>query len=471
MNTEEQFDFTYILNTISKWILLILFFGIVGLSLAIFYVYTAPLKYESNTDLYIEPQVTSSTVNYEGILTNRSMVKTYKQIMQSRKIVDKVIENLSINYTYDEVLNFMTISSINDTEMIRISVTTQSSALSSNIANEVSAIFIETIEEDLGITNIAVIDEAINTNTPVELSMTKMSIIGLGLGLVLGMLLAFLIESMDNKVKNHDDVKKYLKVKTLGVIPDYAIDFENVDKKKRKKYVKPTLGLDLKIIKDPNSVASESIRMLRTNLNFLDLKVINLLSTVPSEGKTEVLSNLALSFAMLDKKVLVIDCDLRKPKIHKNFGLFRKDGISDIVLSRGSRNYREVVQTFEDKETKVRIDVLTAGSKISNPSELINSKNFAKVVEEVRDDYDLVLIDCPPISSMTDGVLISHLSDGTVYVIESDRTDYQVINNCIEDLKANKAFVLGTVLTKVNIKRQKKMYGYKYDYYYSNYNG
>ena len=471
MNTEEQFDFNYIINTIQKWFLLILFFGIVGLSLAIFYVYTAPLKYESYTTLYVEPQVNSSVVTYEGILTNQSMVKIYKQIIQSRKIIEKVITNLDIKYSYDELLDFISVSSVSDTEMIKINVVTKSAKLSSNIANEISLIFIETIKEDLGITNIAVIDGAIISDVPVELSMTKMSIIGLGLGFVIGLLLAFLIESMDNKIKNHDDVKKYLKIKTLGVIPDYSIDYENIDKKHKKKYIKPKFGIDLKIIKDPNSVVSESIRMLRTNLNFLDLKVVNLLSTVPSEGKTEVLSNLAISFAMLDKRVLVVDCDLRKPKIHKNFGLFRKDGISDIVLSRGTRYYKDAVQTFEDKETKIRIDVLTAGSKISNPSELINSKNFAKVIEDMKNDYDLILIDCPPISAMTDGVLISQLSDGTVYVIESDRTDYQVIGNCIEELKSNNAFVLGAVLTKVNVRRQKKMYGYKYDYYYSNYNG
>lgn len=471
MNAEEQFDFSYIINTIEKWFLLILFFGIVGLSLAIFYVYTAPLKFESDTTLYIEPQVNSSVVTYEGILTNQSMVKTYKQIIQSRKIINKVIEDLDIKYSYKEMLEFISVSSVNDTEMIKINVITSSAKLSANIANEISLIFIENIKEDLGITNLAVIDEAIINNEPVVLSMVKISIIGLGLGFILGLLLAFLIESMDNKIKNHDDVKKYLKIKTLGVIPDYAIDFENMDKKHKKKYVKPKFGVDLKIIKDPNSVASESIRMLRTNLNFLDLKVLNFISTVPSEGKTEVLSNLAISFAMLDKRVLIVDCDLRKPKIHKNFGLFRKDGISDIVLSRGTRYYKDAVQTFEDKETKINIDVLTAGSKISNPSELINSKNFAKVINDMKEDYDLILIDCPPISSMTDGVLISHLSDGTVYVIESDRTDYQVISNCIEELKSTKSFVLGAVLTKVNIKRQKKMYGYKYDYYYSNYNG
>ena len=91
------------------------------------------------------------------------------------------------------------------------------------------------------------------------------------------------------------------------------------------------------------------------------------------------------------------------------------------------------------------------------------------MLDELKKHYDLIFIDCSPISSMTDGVLVSKLSDGTVYVIESERTDYPVIQSCIEELKGNNVTILGAVLTKVNVKRQKKLYGYKYDYYYSNY--
>ena len=91
------------------------------------------------------------------------------------------------------------------------------------------------------------------------------------------------------------------------------------------------------------------------------------------------------------------------------------------------------------------------------------------MLEELKKHYDLIFIDCSPISCMTDGVLVSKLADGTVYVVESERTDYKVIQSCMDELKDNRVTVLGAVLTKVNVKRQKKLYGYKYDYYYSNY--
>lgn len=459
---EEELNVNYLFDVLKKWFLLILLCTLIGLGGAIFYGYSSPIIYESSTTLYVEPQVNSSIVDYEGILTNSKMIKTYKQILKSRKITEKVINNLKLNITYEKLLDMVTINTVSDTEMLSISVRSEYYQQAPIIANEIAAVFIEQMKEDMGIENIVVVDEAIENLTPVEPNMIKLSILGLAAGILVGCAFAFLLDSMDNKIKNHDDVKKYLKIKTIGMIPNY-----NVITEQKKKLNSINSTTNIKILDEPNNIASESIRMLRTNLNFMDLKVINAVSTVPSEGKTEVLTNLALSFALLEKKVILIDCDLRKPKVHKNFGLCRGIGVSDIVLSKNTIDYREAIQTF--KKNNVSIDILAAGSKVSNPSELINSKSFANLVDKLKQDYDLVLIDCPPISSMTDGMLVSYLSDGTIYVIESERTDYQVIRSCIEELKANKAFILGAVLTKVNIKSQKKLYGYKYDYYYASY--
>lgn len=459
---EEELNVNYLFDVLKKWFLLILLCTLIGLGGAIFYGYSSPIIYESSTTLYVEPQVNSSIVDYEGILTNSKMIKTYKQILKSRKITEKVINNLKLNISYENLLNMTTINTVSDTEMLSISVRSEYYQQAPIIANEIAAVFIEQMKEDMGIENIVVVDKAIENLTPVEPNMIKLSILGLAAGILVGCAFTFLLDSMDNKIKNHDDVKKYLKIKTIGMIPNY-----NVITEQKKKLNSINSATNIKILDEPNNIASESIRMLRTNLNFMDLKVINAVSTVPSEGKTEVLTNLALSFALLEKKVILIDCDLRKPKVHKNFGLCRGIGVSDIVLSKNTIDYREAIQTF--KKNNVSIDILAAGSKVSNPSELINSKSFANLVDKLKQDYDLVLIDCPPISSMTDGMLVSYLSDGTIYVIESERTDYQVIRSCIDELKANKAFILGAVLTKVNIKSQKKLYGYKYDYYYASY--
>ena len=466
MNNEKELDVSYILHTIGHWFLLILLFVIIGGGTAIFYNYGAPIKYQSNTTLYVEPGVNANEVNYQGILTNQRMVQTYAEIIKSRTVINKVIKELNMDVTYKEFTENLTVNVSTDTQMITIYFKDTDKNLARDVANTLANIFIEDVKEKLNVTNISVIDEAIIAKNPVEPKIILNIAIGIAAGAAVGLMLAFLLESMDNKIKTHEDVKKYLKIKTLGVVPHNSIDNEVNGKKK--KYVKPVGGVNIRMITDPTSVISESIRMIRTNLNFSDLKVINVTSTVPSEGKSEVITNLAVSFAMLDKKVLIVDCDLRKPKVHRNFGLIRNQGVSDVVLSKGNLDYRQVVQTYT--QNRVSIDVLTAGSKISNPSELINSVHFSNLIKKLKNDYDLVLIDCPPISNMTDGVLVSKLADGTVYVIESDKTDYQVISDCIEELKNNKVFILGAILTKVDVKKEKKLYGYKYDYYYSNYN-
>lgn len=465
---EKEFDFSYIFGTIFKWLLLILFFAVLGLGAAMFYNYSAPIKYESKTTLYVQPKVSAGDVDYEGILSNQKMVKTYKQIIQSRKILNKVKRNLNLDIKYKDLIKDLEVTSVDDTEIIEIAIKAETPKLAKDIANNIATVFISEVKDTMDVNNIQIVDRAILNKEPVLPRETLNSAIGLVLGTIIGIALAFLIEANNHKIKNHDDVKKYLNVKTLGVVPHNSIDYENRGKK-NKKYVLPQNKVYLKIINEPNSVISESIRMIRTNLNFMDLKVVNITSTVPSEGKTETLTNTAVSFAMLGKRVLVMDCDLRKPKVHRSFGLSRKEGITDVILSRGTKSYKEVVQTFNTGVHDIKIDLLAAGSKISNPSELVNSKRFSALIEEVKRDYDLVLIDCPPISVMADGVIVSKLCDGTIYVIEADRTDYQVINSCIEQLKNNKAFVLGTILTKVNVKQQKKLYGYKYNYYYSDY--
>jgi Mrp family chromosome partitioning ATPase len=210
-------------------------------------------------------------------------------------------------------------------------------------------------------------------------------VIGLAGGMMVGLLLVFLFEASDKKITTHEDIKKYLNVKTLGIIPLNSID-DKIRSKKGKEYVKPAEGntLNIKILSDPNSLVSESVRMIRTNLDFADLKLINVTSTMPSEGKSEFITNLASSFALLDKKVLVVDCDLRKPKVHRNFGLQRGKGLSNILLSKGDVYYKNVIQGFVSN--KVRIDVLTAGAQVSNPSELINSKAFEELLKELKEE-------------------------------------------------------------------------------------
>ena len=219
----------------------------------------------------------------------------------------------------------------------------------------------------------------------------------------------------------------------------------------------------------------EIIRKLETNektgltQNQVEQKQKDIGKNVIIEGKSETIVNVATSFAMIGKKVLLIDCDLRKPKVHKNFNLNRAMGLTDILVYDRVSEYQKIIQSFKIINTKYKVDILSAGSKVSNPSELLSSKTFNDLIEEVKKEYDLILVDCPPVSLMTDAVIVSKVADGTVYVIEYDRINSSAIASGIDQLKDINANVLGGIITKVNINKQKKLYGNKYEYYYNNY--
>jgi len=218
---------------------------------------------------------------------------------------------------------------------------------------------------------------------------------------------------------------------------------------------------DYKVITniDPHSVASEQYRKLRTSIDFSSsnnkMQVINLTSTFPGEGKTVTCLNLATVYAQTKKKVLVIDMDLRKPKIHKVFNLSNKGGVSDYVMN------NHTISKSIDK-IDVNLDLLVAGEKVPFPSEVLVSDKIKEMMEEIRTIYDIVLINCPPMTAAADASIISNFCDGTLFVVGSRKTNREVAKSVLKDLKNTGANVIGGVLTRV----QKRDSSYGMDYYY-----
>ena len=210
---------------------------------------------------------------------------------------------------------------------------------------------------------------------------------------------------------------------------------------------------------DPHSVVSEQYRKLRTSIDFSSfnkkLKVINLTSAFPGEGKTVTALNLATVYAQTKKKVLIIDMDLRKPKIHRAFKLPNKGGVSDYVM-----NDHSIINNID--HITDNLDVLVSGGKVPFPAEVLISKKIKEMMEEIRMIYDIVLIDCPPMTAVADAAIISNFCDGTVFVTSSRKTHRDVAKESIKELKLSGANIIGGVLTRV----QKRDTYYGMDYYY-----
>lgn len=213
-------------------------------------------------------------------------------------------------------------------------------------------------------------------------------------------------------------------------------------------------------LRDPKSPVSEAYRAIRTNIEFSnldgDIKVICITSSMKNEGKSTVIANLAVTFQRLDKKVLLIDGDLRNPSLHKMFNIENDKGLTNILLRKNK--FEECIKTEEN------LHILTGGYIPSNPSEVLSSKLMKDFIDGLRDKYDYIFVDAPPIGIVTDAGIISSYSDGVVFVVESNRADSKIVKNAKERLDQINANILGVIVNKLDVKSSE--YGY-YDYYYA----
>ena len=213
----------------------------------------------------------------------------------------------------------------------------------------------------------------------------------------------------------------------------------------------------------PKSPISEAYRMLRTNISFSsidkELKSIIITSASPSEGKSTTIANLAMTMVQAGKRVLIIDTDLRKPKVHKNFELPNMTGVTNVIAEH--RDYRECIQAVGVDN----LDILTAGPIPPNPSELLGSKKMDEFISVVTGDYDVVLFDAPPVGSVTDAAILSTKVDGVILVISSGATDIKIAQRAKELLEKVSANILGVVLNKISKQTAGNYYYYYYSYY------
>lgn len=214
----------------------------------------------------------------------------------------------------------------------------------------------------------------------------------------------------------------------------------------------------------------EVYRQLRTNIEYSsfnkDIQMICVTSSNPAEGKSSVASNLATVAIAKYERVLLIDCDLRKPVQHKIFKVSNKLGISNLMKDKSEVDLEigGYFQKFKDNSTDGKLYVLTSGKSVPNPQEMLASERFKELIEKFREMFDYIIIDCPPLNAVADAIPVSSIVDGTLFVVSAMDTDKREAKNALTMLQRNGANVLGCVLTKVDITSK------SYYSYYGNYN-
>ncbi|OBZ11235.1 MULTISPECIES: CpsD/CapB family tyrosine-protein kinase [Bacillales] len=211
---------------------------------------------------------------------------------------------------------------------------------------------------------------------------------------------------------------------------------------------------------NPRSPISESYRALRTNIEFSSidekLQVLMVSSAGPGEGKSTTITNLAVTFAQSEKKVVLIDADLRKPTAHHTFSISNRWGLSSVISQQCS--LEEVLQVTDIPN----LDVITSGAIPPNPAEMMNSKRMTAIIAQLRGMYDIILIDTPPLLAVTDAQIVATKSDGVILVVDQGKVKREIAGKAVKNLESVNARILGVVLNNVKRRANEESYYYYY---------
>jgi len=320
--------------------------------------------------------------------------------------------------------------------------------------------------------NISVADYAIPDNSPVSPRRLSTVMAALILSTLFGMGLALFLEYLDDTITSTDEVESYLQLPALAAIPT----MEAIPKRKLLLVGDNGVAQDdrakseLLIYADSRSSLAEAYRQLRTSVLLSTAghapKSLLVTSSLPSEGKTTTATNTAISLAQTGARVLIIDADMRRPRVHSVFGLHNKAGLSSVLSSELTE--KDVLDAIQFDE-KTNLSVLTSGPIPPNPAELIGSNQMTKLLKLFNKHFDHVVIDSPPITSFTDGVLIASIVDGVILVVHSGRSSRQVVRKARQLVQDVGAKVFGVVLNYVDLKSQENYYYYQSYYHREGY--
>jgi polysaccharide biosynthesis transport protein len=307
------------------------------------------------------------------------------------------------------------------------------------------------ISGELRTSNIRVVDAAETPRRPTSPNTRNNLLIGLVTGTILGVGLAFFFEYLDNRIKSPEELTRHLKMPFLGMIPAL---FDHVASA-------PLINTAV----PPNF--SECFRTLRTSVLFSTaedgLRSLVVTSTGPGEGKTLVATNLAVGLAQAGMRVLLIDADMRRPRVHIVFDKSRQPGLSNVLV--GTAKFSETVHAT----TVPGLWMVPAGAYPPNPSELLSSKRFADLVASLGAHFDWAIIDTPPVMAVTDSSIVAHLTTGVVFVVGAEMTSRYAAQRAVEQLGRGHAKFLGAVLNRVDLQHNAYYYAEYYRREYSDY--
>jgi succinoglycan biosynthesis transport protein ExoP len=308
------------------------------------------------------------------------------------------------------------------------------------------------LSSGINVSNAQIVDGAAVPESPLRPRKALNLMLSLIIGSLGGLFAAFFVEYMDNTIKTPEDVETVLELPFLGYVPATS----------------PEEG-PLYMFSEARAVVAESYRTIRTGVLLSAaeeraLQVIVVTSSTPGEGKTTTSANLAIAMAQMGEKVLVIDTDMRRHNLHRTFSMDNLIGISDCIVEHS--NLDAAIRSVRDISN---LDIITGGTLAPNPSELLGSNSMRELLAGLRQRYDRIILDSPPLMLFSDPLVMSKLADGVILVVRAGKTSRDVIRNLSQSMKAVNARIIGTVLNNVDMEKQSS--SYYYNPYYGSYYG
>lgn len=333
------------------------------------------------------------------------------------------------------------------------------------------------IAEKSKLGKIRIVEEARIPDVPIKPNKKMNMMIAIVLGLGLGIGAALLVHSLDSKIRTFDDVRKYVSLPVLGTIPLIQtddIELDNIEQKieitegpEREKYKIILQQIQEKLITNysPKSSTAEAFRILRTNIisrkKNSDCTTLLITSSGPKEGKSTIQANMATALAQMDAKVILVDLDLRRPMVHTIMGFDKEIGISDFLMDKSTE-----IEKVIKKSNVENLDIITSGIIPPNPSELLASKRMDEAIESLKEKYDYILFDSPPVIAVTDSMVMANKVDLLILAIRVDQADKNVVKRTKELLENIKVDIAGVVINGIQPHRYYNSYEYNYYYYY-----
>lgn len=430
--------------------------AVAGLLAATVFVLVSPPAYSSRIQLFVSATDSSSTSDaYQGNQLSQQRAGSYARLLEGRRLAARVVERLDLTLTPEQLVKKVSAAAVADTVLLEVTVTDSSASGAQRIAAAIGDEFIDVVREletpeggGSSPVKVTVTEEPELAKAPTSPRPLRDLALGALAGCLLGAALGVLRARLDRTVKDAEEANAMTGAPVIGVVLRDA-------------------ALASRHVADPGSdmSAAEDYRQLRANLHFLRVdeppRVIMVSSALPSEGKTTLAINLGLALADAGQRVVIVEADLRRPKVTSYLGMVAGVGVTNVLS--GSANLEDVVQTYREG-----LHVLAAGPTPPNPSELLASSHMETLLDKLRGDYDFVLVDAPPLLPVADATGLAPATDGVLMSVRYGSTRKDQLQQAAVTLDRVGADILGLVLNIVPPKADiAAAYGRGQDYSYS----